>query len=742
MRGRAEDEVGRIAQPGFVPAGLLARLILWLAASLPALPPAWAAGHALIADQVSIEARARPLALFSADQAFGASIDGADSHEIAPMFRPINVAAMRGSGFSEMAYRLRTELANEAWHWSAQGHWSDPAHARGYWTSDDGGDSRQLVTYGYRLPRRGNTIDQANDDGYSRLDDGRVETFWKSNPYLDPTLSGEKVAQPQWVVIELPKLVSVDAIRIVWQHPYARRYRVQYWIGEHEWDGRWETFPNGRIDDGKGGSAFLRLAAMPIRARFVRILLLQSSNTVASPSTDIRDRMGFAVGEIYLGVASRSGFSDRLLHGAGRRRQTIMHVSSTDPWHRAQDLDRNTEQPSLSALARAGLLGKHLMVPVGILYDTPDNAVAEIRYLLRRAIPLDRVELGEEPDGQLVSARDYGALYVEFARRLHRAFPGLVIGGPSLQDGIADTWLDPDPDESWTSQFIAYLRSRDAIGQLGFFSFEHFPFDDMCGSIEEKLLERGARTEATFKRLDEDGVPRSIPWIVSEYGFSAFAGEAMVEMPSAVLHADLVADFLEHGGARTYLYGYSPGYPLKGQKPCAGRGNMMLWEADRRHRARWAMPTYYTARMLAFDWALRGGGKNALFHAATTAADGRGRALVTAYPLLRPDGLWSVLLVNRSSHPVETRLSFNGAQPPSAAALRVFRYSPKQYAWDKAKARPLRDLPPEETRLAGWSSPLRLPALSLTIVRGKGPGRPPAAQMALSAQPANTIVAP
>jgi hypothetical protein len=717
----------------------LAKLVASLAASLLILPGIRAFSGDRIVDRVTIETKGGPIAAFSAEQAFGASIDGAGQSEIAPIFAPINVAAMRSEGFTEMSYRLRTELANEAWHWSPDGRWSDPAHQQGYWTSDDRADSDQLVTFGYRLPRRGNTIDQANDDGYSRLDDGDPESFWKSNPYLDSTFSGEREGQPQWVVIELPQSTPIDAIHILWKQPYARQYRVQYWVGDHEWGGRWETFPQGEINKGKGGSALLHLARAPVQARFVRILLLKSSNSAATTSTDLRDKLGYAIGEIYLGVTTSSGFEDALLHGADRHGQTIMHVSSTDPWHRARDLDPNTEQPSLSALAKAGLIGRHLMVPVGILYDTPDNALAELRYLRRRNIPVDGVELGEEPDGQMMSARDYGSLYLEFARQLRAAFPGLVIGGPSLQDGIADTWLDPDPDESWTSQFIAYLRSRGALDELGFFSFEHFPFDDMCGPIEEKLLDRSSRTEAVFRRLDADGVPRSIPWIVSEYGFSAFAGQAMVEMPSAVLHADLVADFLKHGGARTYLYGYSPDRPIDGEKPCAGRGNMMLWEADTERNARWAMPTYYTARMLASEWASPGGGKNLLFPAATMATDAQGRALATAYPLLRPDGLWSVLLVNRSPREIETYLYFANAQVPPHPALNVFRYSPKQYAWDKVEARPSRDLPPEHMKLSGWSSRLRLPGLSLTIVRGEGPSVGTAGQLASAPPPTREL---
>ena len=675
---------------------------------------------------IVIDVAAGPKNTFRSDEAFGAALDGTQAGGVAKLYTQANVRALKAAGLGPVSYRLRTELAIEAWHWSEEGAWSDAARQQGYWVSSDNPAMPVLTTWGYSLPRRGDSGDQANNHGYSRLDDGDAATFWKSNPYLDARFTGEARARDQWVVVQFPGDVGIDAARIAWATPFARRYQVQYWVGADEYDdeGRWITFPGGRVVDSRGGEASLRLAPKPIKATFLRILLVQSSGSGSPGAVDPRDAVGFAIAEVGFGVIDmRGSFVDAVRHAANGRNQTQIRVSSTDPWHRAVDRDADLEQPGFDRVFASGLTrGLPMLTPVGVLYDNPDNAAAEVRFLKRRGYLAPRIELGEEPDGQHVAPEDFADLYVEFADAVRRADPALVLGGPSLQSAIADTSLDTDPDHSWTRRFIARLTARGRLADLGFFSFERYPFDDLCGPLDRKLRAQTSMFEAAMARLADDRVPTTIPWIITEYGFSAFPGRAEVEMPGALLNADLAAGFIARGGAAAYLFGYGPGRPYSQGRACAGYGDLMLWEAAEDGQARWPMPAFFGAQMLAGDWAQTGGGQNTAYSTVSNLADARGGPVVKAYGLKRPDGMWSILLINRDAHSghridISLRTSQGGAPVRLPGPFDVVQYGPAQFSWRAAgdAGQPMRDLPPRRFRIVG--SVVDLPPYSLTVVK-------------------------
>ena len=661
-----------------------------------------------------------PASRFDSSYALGAAIDGHEKGEIDRMLSRRNVNEMLSAGLKPLSYRLRTELAGEAWHWNPHGSWTRPNS--GYWKSNDKvAVSKISLSYGYRLPRRGNTVDQANDDDYSRLDDGDSRTFWKSNPYLDRHFTGESNATlPQWILIDFGAKKFVNAIRFNWAQPFATVYDVQFGDFRDVDDisqalpEQWHAFPNGEISTRQGGNVEIRLSTEPVATRFVRVLMKESSGGSNFKSGDVRDCVGYAMREIFVGMLdSEHRFHDEITHAPDNSVQTQIYVSSTDPWHRAIDKDPRIEQAGFDRIFQSGLTNQMpMLTPVAVLYDTPENAAAELRYLRARGYPVSRMELGEEPDGQFVTPEDYGALYIQFASVLHAVDPNIKLGGPSFQD-IAEG------KNVWLRRFLAYLGRRGHLNDYTFSSFEWYPFDNPCQQTGPQLKQATQMLTQSLRAMRAADSRQSTPWIMTEYGYSVFGGRPEIDIEGALLNADAVANFLTLGGEQTFLYGYEPNELL--QETNCSQGNNMLFLLGDNGKISYRIPTYYAAMLLTHEWIKPGGGIHELYEANTD------DPLLTAYAVLRPDGLWAVLLVNKdpdNAHAVKIEFESKELRCKdlvvgySHGEVDVYQYSSNQYQLG-ADFRPVRDRPPEHQRLKlDGRVTFKLPPYSLTVVRG------------------------
>jgi len=674
-----------------------------------------------------------PINAFRPDRTLGAGLDGQGQGDTARIYTPRNLRAMHSAGLGALSYRLRTELGAEAWHWNPLGRWSDARRREGYWTSASRSPRRFAVSYGYRLPRRGNTIDQANDDGYSRLDDGDSRSFWKSNPYLDSHLTHQSDARhPQWAVIDLGRALPVDALRIDWGTPYAARFVVQTWLGSSpddvamNGDGTWVPFAPGE-QRGHAGSQTVRLGASPVRVRFVRVLLERSSHAAPRGSRDVRDRLGYAIRELSVGVLEGGRLHDWVRHAASHGRQTVAYVSSTDPWHRAGDIDRSVEQPSFDRVFGSGLGGgRPVLLPVAVVYGNPADAVAEIRFLRARHYPVRQVELGEEPDGQLVAPEDYGALYAEFAHVLLRAAPKLRLGGPGFATSIPDWqyWPDAHGVRSWMRRFLQELRGHRALAEYRFFSFEWYPFDDVCAPAASQLSQGPQLLADQLRRQVDAGLPRHFPKLMTEYGYSAYAGEPEVDRAGALFNADTVGQFLTLGGEVAYLYGYEPDALIRESSACNTWGNLALFLSDGDRHIQHPLATYYGARLLTREWAQPGDGRHLVLQTDSGARYPSGEPAVSAYSVHRPDGRVAIELVNKDptrTWTVHLLGRRKGVSSPLRGPLDFYRLSAAEYVWHPRGefGFPRPDRPPTHGTFGGDGT-LVLGPQSLTVVRTRG----------------------
>ncbi len=680
---------------------------------------------------------AHPIKSFDPDVALGTSIDILPEHVVDKIYTPTILKESLSAGWGPITYRQNTELQGAAWHWNPNGTWSDEAHHSGYFTG-----STKLAEFirhsaGYPLPHRGNTEgDGHSRSKYSRMTDGDPATYWKSNPYLTSKFTGEDDSlHPQWVILDLGATEKIDTLRIDWGNPYAKKYLAQYWNGEKDpltnpTGGVWVALQI--VTDGRGGRETLKLTP-PATLRYVRIWMTESSNTTGDSAgtpqgTDPRNSVGYAIRELYAGTSAADGeFVDLVKHvpDAG---QTAVHASSVDPWHSAADLSQDAgDQTGMDLFYTSGITN-HLpaMIPIAMLYGTPEDAAAQIAYVEKRGYPISYVEMGEEPDGQKMLPEDYGALYLQFAAVLHKVDPKLKLGGPVFEGVNEDilVWPDSRGRVSWLGRFVDYLKEHGRSDDLSFMSFEHYPFPP-CEITWSDLYREPGLTEGILKIWRSDGIPSNVPLINTESNVSWGLTQPMTDIFAALWLGDSVGSFLTFGGD---IYYHSPIQPEPLRSGCRGWGTYGNFVADDTLNIHAYTSQYNASRVINLDWVKHGAGAHRLFSASADLSDGASHSLITAYPVQLPDGQWSVMVINKDqSNPHRVRLVFegdSGIKESFFGSVTVTTFGSEQYVWrsEGSGSHPDPDLPPVHTAVQARSGDpfsIILPKASLNVLRGK-----------------------
>ncbi len=663
-----------------------------------------------------------------------------------------NVDETLASGWQPVTYRQNTELAVEAWHWNPKGSWSDSGQ-KGYFVGSDNPTEMIRYSYGYKLPRRGFTRNDGTDTvGFSRITDGDQNSFWKSNPYLSEHFTGESDSlHPQWIVMDLAQMQRADTIRIAWGNPYAKKYEVQYWTGNEDpmhapTHGVWQTFPQGEVAAGQGSTENIRLSGEPASVRFVRIWMTESSNTCTSDGpADPRNCVGYAIREIYLGATSSDGKFHDILRHTPDQEQTTTYCSSVDPWHEESDLGSTKQaQMGFDLFFTSGITrGLPAMIPVALIYETPENAAAEIAYLKKRNYPVSYVEMGEEADGQYMLPEDNAALYIQWAAAIHRVDPNIKLGGPSFQGVNRDieVWPNANGKVSWLERFLDYLKEHGRLQDLAFFSFEHYPYDP-CRIPWGSLYDEPQLVSYIMQTWREDGLPENLPMFITESNLSSGASETFQDIFSGLWLADYIGSFLNSGGKGVYFFHY---LPLQMEPGCNGSpGTFSMFTVDRNYQIQQRLPQFFVAQLINLDWVQSDGAEHETFNAHSDVQDGAGHELVTAYAVKRPDGNWALMLVNRDQEMAHAmHIAFNGSADRVshfAGPVEISTFGSGQYHWHpaitgsmshaiagaernitaytKGKADP--DGPiVQSTMNATKDAVFEIPAASVVVIRGK-----------------------
>jgi hypothetical protein len=668
---------------------------------------------------------------FDPDSALGSSIDVLSHTGIDKVYSPHIIQESLSAGWGPISYRNNSELRMAAWHWTENGTWSDPARKSGYFTGSS--ELKEPLRYilSYALPHRG--FSTSGD----RPIQGPTLTYWKSNPYLTSKFTGENDAlHPQWVVVDLKSEKPVNAARIAWASPYATTYRVEYWIGKDALDfdrgpkGEWKTFPAGEVKNASGGTVTLKLADAAVSAQYFRVWMTESSNTCDDHGPeDIRNCVGYAIKEIELGALNANNeFTAVTQDPDPSEKQKFSYcTSSIDPWHSADDVNAsgNYQHSGFDIFFTSGLTNSlPAMIPVTMLYGTPDDAAAQISYIEKRGYPISWIEMGEEPDGKHALPEDYGALYIQWAAAIHKVDPKLKLGGPVFEGVNEDitVWPDAQGRRSWMGRFVAYLKARGRLSDLSFVSFEHYPFEP-CTITWKTLYQEPQLMKHILQVWREDGVPKNVPLMVTEDHLASSLTGPMSTIFAALWLADNVGSFFEGGGA---VFHHSPIQPEPLHNTCLGWATWSNFVSDRDYNINGYTSLFFAAHMINLEWVQHRSGVHQMFPSSTDAKDSDGNVLVTSYAVRRPDEQWALMLVNRDeSSPHKVSIVFEDSKNKRKASfsgpVTLVTFGSEQYQWkndgENSHADP--DGPPVSTILPETRErTFLLPKASITVLRG------------------------
>ncbi len=372
--------------------------------------------------------------------------------------------------------------------------------------------------------------------------------------------------------------------------------------------------------------------------------------------------------------------------------------------------------------------GLPTMVPIAMLYATPEDAANEIAYLYKRHYPISYVEMGEEADGQHMLPEDYAALYVQFATAIHKLVPGSEARRPAVRRNFRRRrGLARCQRKSFLARPLRRLsESHGRLNDFTFFSFEHYPYQDRPTYSWADLYPEPGYVSHIVQVWKDNGLPPNIPFFMTEGNIGGGAPPSISEERPVARRLRRHHDERRRG--RDLLF---PLHAVPGETG-SGFGNFLHIDAD--YKVLGYPPQYLAAQVITKEWVQPIDAPHKQFKAASDVNDAAGNVLVTAYAVERPDGQWSVMLVNRDqSNDHAVKVAFAGADRRMDKGVEKkdrhftgqvdrITFGSNEYQWhiEGARGHADPDGPPSKSKVEGSADALyQIPKASITVLRGR-----------------------
>jgi len=152
-----------------------------------------------------------------------------------------------------------------------------------------------------------------------------------------------------------------------------------------------------------------------------------------------------------------------------------------------------------------------------------------------------------------------------------------------------------------------------------------------------------------------------------------------------------------------------------------------LFNVDRDYHLKGYFAQYFATQLITQEWVEPVDEPHRLYKVSSDVKDPSGNLLVTAYAVERPDGQWSVMLINKdhdNDHAVKVVFAGPATHRDHCFAGRVDRitFGAAEYQWhaDGANGQADPDGPPSRSTVVGGPEALyQLPRASIVVLRGR-----------------------
>jgi hypothetical protein len=518
----------------------------------------------------------------------------------------------------------------------------------------------------------------------SHITDGTAANAWLSNVDTD-------FPNNQWVILDLGAGKTFSGVSIVWGTPYATTFQVQYWpttgwpppLSDNS-SNKWITTSAGTVTS-TGGTQTVNFTALS--AEYVQLHLTASSAGAGG---------AYSIKQVYV-LDGASVVSNNTSNATS---QTQVEVSSTDP---ASSLNYTTNPPgstdfeSFMTYANAftdpnGPPGQHAipMITVNLGTGTAQEAASWVYYANTvKGYGIKYWQIGNETEGAWetggpLPAQDYVRRYIEYYTAMKAVDPTIIITGP-VAGSFGDTSNMYD-GKSYIQDFIGMLQSKGAIADLNAIDYHWYP--NYGNYTAAAALTSTASLDGYPAQLNgwltTAGVasPTTVPVLMSEFNVDPGDENFQVQLGNGLWVADALGHFINAFGSRGYcnlwdtLNGGSGGTSITG----GDLGYLNVNNDGYQYQPR---ATYWTIQMMTSDWAIPGDVNTHQMVKTTISGASAPASLFAAYTDYRPDGVLSLVVINKN--PTDSYTTWITGLPftPNTTA-NGWTFTSANYVWETA----------------------------------------------------------